>query len=104
MRTKGREPELQRSLKRLTWQDENCLVCSWFSPNDPINADLLERGECVHPRLREYNLFVSGRDWCNLFEEATRKHIDVLQEKAMKAEEKLGLGHGQAETTRRGEK
>ncbi len=104
MRTKGTEPELRRSLRRLAWQDENCLACAWFSPNDPINADLLERGKCVHPKLREYNLIVSGRDWCNLFEETTRQNIDDLQEKAMKAEEELGLAHSRAETSRRGEK
>jgi len=98
MSTKGGESELQKSLKRLTWQYENCLACVWFSPNDPINADLLERGRCVHPDLKKYNLIVSGRDWCNLFKEVAQKHIDVLQERAMKAEEKEGYAHSQAET------
>jgi hypothetical protein len=87
---KGTEQEPQRSLKRVIWQYENCLACVWFSPNDSINADLLERGRCIHPDLKKYNLIVSGRDWCNLYKEITQKHIDVLQEKAMKAEENLG--------------
>ena len=42
------EVEHQKSLKKLTWQYENCLACVWFVPNDPINADLMERGQCVH--------------------------------------------------------
>jgi hypothetical protein len=81
------ELEPQRSLKRLTWQYENCLACVWFSPSDPINADILERGKCIHPKLKEFNLIVSGRDWCNLFVEVRQKRIDALQEKAMKQEE-----------------
>jgi hypothetical protein len=74
------EPEPQRSLKRLTWQYENCLSCVWFKPNDPINADMMERGECMHPKLKPYNLIVSGRDWCNLFKEVRQKQIDLSQE------------------------
>ena len=54
------EPEPQKSLKRLTWQYENCLACVWFSPNDPLNADILERGMCVHPKLKAFDLLVSG--------------------------------------------
>jgi hypothetical protein len=81
------ESEPQRSLKRLTWQHENCLSCVWFLPNDLVNADALERGKCIHQKLKPYALIVSGRDWCNLFTEIRQKHIDVLQEKAMKAEE-----------------
>ena len=56
------EPEPQKSLKRITWQSENCLACIWFKPNDPLNADILERGMCVHPKLKEFSLLVSGRD------------------------------------------
>ena len=92
------EREPQKSLKRLTWQYENCLSCVWFLPNDPINADLLERGRCIHKKLKEYNLIVSGRDWCNLYKEITQKHIDVLQERSMKEEEKLGYAHHEEES------
>ncbi len=81
------ETEPQKSLKRVTWQAENCLACVWFVPNDPVNADLLERGKCVQPKLKEYNLIVSGRDWCNLFVEIKQAQIDRVQEKAMAAEE-----------------
>jgi hypothetical protein len=80
------EPELQKSLKRILWQSENCLACVWFLPNDPINADSLERGKCTHSKLKPYGLIVSGRDWCNLFTEIRQKQIDILQEKAMKEE------------------
>jgi hypothetical protein len=81
------ESEPQKSLKRLTWQYENCLACVWFFPNDAINADLLERGICGHPKLKPYNLLVSGRDWCNLFSEIKQKQIDSRQEMAMKKED-----------------
>jgi hypothetical protein len=81
------EPEPQKSLKKLTWQSENCLACVWFRPNDPVNADLMERGKCVHSKLKTYGLIVSGRDWCNLFTEIKQITIDMLQERAMKAEE-----------------
>jgi hypothetical protein len=81
------ESEPQKSLKRLTWQYENCLSCVWFRPSDPINADMMERGKCIHPKLKIYNLIVSGRDWCNLFQEISQKQIDHLQENAMKTEE-----------------
>jgi hypothetical protein len=81
-----REEEPQKSLKRVIWQSENCLACVWFSPNDPINADLLERGRCVQPMLKRFNLIVSGRDWCNLYKEIGQKQIDTLQEGAMKSE------------------
>ena len=73
-------------LKRVIWQNENCLSCTWFVPNDPINADLLERGKCVQPKLKAFELIVSGRDWCNLYKEIRQRQIDILQEKAMKAE------------------
>ena len=79
------EPEPAKSLKRITWQYENCLSCVWFSSNDPLNADVLERGMCVHPKLKAFELLVSGRDWCNLFTEIRQKQIDILQEKAMNA-------------------
>jgi len=81
------ESEPQRSLKKLTWQSENCLACVWFSPNDPLNADLMERGMCTHQKLKGFELLVSGRDWCNLFTEIRQKQIDLLQEKAMKSGE-----------------
>lgn len=73
-------------IKRITWQEENCLACKWFRPYDPINADLLERGDCVHKDLKKFNLVVSGRDWCNVFEEVTQRQIDAMQQKAMSAE------------------
>lgn len=81
------ESEPQKSLKKLTWQSENCLACVWFVPDDPINADIMEHGKCIHSKLKAYDLIVSGRDWCNLFAEIKQKQIDLLQEKAMKAEE-----------------
>ncbi len=81
------ESEPQKSLKRLTWQYENCLACVRFFPTDPINADIMERGNCAHPKLKPYNLIVSGRDWCNLYTEITQKQIDSRQEMAMKKEE-----------------
>jgi predicted RND superfamily exporter protein len=80
------EQELYKNLKRISWQYENCLSCVWFKPNDPVNADVFERGQCAHSKLKEYNLIVSGRDWCNLFKEIPQKTIDALQEKAMKEE------------------
>ena len=78
------EPLPQNSLKRITWQSENCLACVWFRPNDPLNADLLERGRCVEPKLKAHELIVSGRDWCNLYKEVRQKQIDLLQEGKMK--------------------
>ena len=81
------ESEPQKSLKRLSWQYENCLSCIWFLPNDPLNADILERGKCAHPKLKMYDLIVSGRDWCNLYAEISQKQIDNRQEMAMKMEE-----------------
>ena len=65
----SKEKEPDKGLKRITWQDENCLACVWFSPNDPINADLFERVSCVHPKRKPFNLIVSGRDWCNVFKD-----------------------------------
>ena len=78
----------QNSIKRITWQSENCLSCKWFSPADPINADILSTGKCIHPALVEFNLVISGRDWCNKFEEISQEKIDELQQKAMEEEEK----------------
>jgi hypothetical protein len=80
------EAESDSGLKRVIWQYENCLSCTWFVPNDPINADLLERGKCVQPKLKAFELIVSGRDWCNLYKEIRQRQIDILQEKAMKAQ------------------
>jgi hypothetical protein len=80
------EPEPQKSLKRVTWQYENCLACVWFKPNDPLNADVFERGMCDHPKLKAFSLLVSGRDWCNLYTEIRQKQIDLIQEKAAKGE------------------
>ena len=76
--------EAENELKRITWQSENCLACTWFRPNDPLNADLFERGMCVEPKLKAYELVVSGKDWCNLFKEVRQKQIDLLQEGKMK--------------------
>ena len=73
-------------IKKITWQEQNCLCCKWFRPSDPINADLFTNGLCVHPKLKPFNLVICGRDWCNVFEEITQKQIDALQEKAMKEE------------------
>ena len=71
-------------LNRITWQSQNCLSCVWFRPNDPLNADLLERGRCVEPKLKAHELIVSGRDWCNLYKEVRQRQIDLLQEGKMK--------------------
>lgn len=82
------ESELQKSLKSISWQHGNCLSCIWFSPkNDALNADLLDRARCLHPKLKQYELLVSGRDWCNLYEELSQKQIDHRQEMALKAVE-----------------
>ena len=75
----------ESELKRVLWQSENCLSCVWFSPNDPINADLLERGKCMHAKLKTFDLIVSGRDWCNLYTEIRQKQINLIQERAMKS-------------------
>ena len=74
------------NFKRLSWQSENCLSCKWFSPSDPINADILTNGRCVHHELQKFNLIISGRDWCNLFDEISQEQIDQMQEKAMEKE------------------
>jgi hypothetical protein len=74
------------NLKRVTWQSENCLACKWFSPSDPINADILTNGRCLHPELQKFNLIISGRDWCNLFDEISQEQIDQMQEKALERE------------------
>lgn len=68
--------------KFVSWQHENCLACKWFRPYDVLNADLFERGDCVHPDLKKFNLVVSGRDWCNVYEEVAQAQIDAMQEKA----------------------
>ena len=63
------ESELQKRLKGVQWQNGNCLSCIWFATKDPLNADLLDRAKCIHPKLKIYQLVVTGRDWCNLYEE-----------------------------------
>ena len=70
-------------LKRITWQSENCLSCKWFFPADPLNADILSTGRCMQVDLKKFELIVSGRDWCNKFDEITQRQIDRMQEKAM---------------------
>jgi hypothetical protein len=75
-------------IKRVTWQEQNCLSCKWFRPSDPLNADILTNGACVHPKLKPFSLIVSGRDWCNVFEEITQRQIDAVQAKAMEKEQK----------------
>ena len=57
------------------------------TPSDPINADILTNGRCVHPELNKFNLIISGRDWCNLFDEIPQEQIDQMQEKAMQSEQ-----------------
>jgi hypothetical protein len=47
----------------------------------------LTNGRCVHPELKKFNLIISGRDWCNLYEEITQEQIDQMQEKAMQSEQ-----------------
>ena len=86
----GNESELQKRLKGISWQNGNCLSCVWFNTTDPLNANLLDRAKCIRPKLRPYQLVVSGRDWCNLYEERSQKQIDHRQEQALKAEEKSG--------------
>lgn len=75
-----------QAIKRVTWQAENCLSCKWFRPSDVLNADILTNGLCVHKDLKKFNLIVTGRDWCNVFEEITQKQIDAMQAKAMEEE------------------
>jgi hypothetical protein len=78
--------DIANKLKRITWQSENCLSCKWFSSSDPVNADILMNGRCVHPELKKFNLIISGRDWCNLFDEISQEQINQMQEKAMQSE------------------
>jgi hypothetical protein len=84
------ESELQKRLKGIQWQNGNCLSCVWFHTMDPLNADLFDRAKCIHPKLKPYQLVVSGRDWCNLYEEIKQNQIENKQEIALKAEEKTG--------------
>src|SRR6059058_3877251 len=72
----GPESELQKRLKGIQWQSQNCLSCIWFATTDPLNADLFDRAMCIHPKLKIYQLVVSGRDWCNLYEEIKQKQIE----------------------------
>jgi len=50
-------------------------------------ADILTNGRCVHPELKKFNLIISGRDWCNLFDEISQEQIDQMQKKAMQSEQ-----------------
>ncbi|OLD55241.1 hypothetical protein AUI46_05545 [archaeon 13_1_40CM_2_52_13] len=84
------ESELKKRLKGIQWQNGNCLSCIWFATKDPLNADLLDRAKCIHPKLKIYQLVVSGRDWCNLYEEIKQNQIENKQELALNAEEKSG--------------
>src|SRR5207247_10752000 len=84
----GPESELQKRLKGIQWQNGNCLSCIWFATKDPLNADLFDRAKCIHPKLKIYQLVVSGRDWCSLYEEIKQKQIEHKQELALKTEEK----------------
>ena len=74
------------AIKRVSWQEQNCLCCKWFRPSDPLNADVLTNGLCVQKDLKKFGLVVTGRDWCNVFEEVTQKQIDAMQAKAMAQE------------------
>jgi hypothetical protein len=38
---------------------------------------------CTHPKLKTHQLVVSGRDWCNLYEEIKQKQIEHKQELAL---------------------
>jgi hypothetical protein len=84
------EAEFKKRLKGIQWQNGNCLSCMWFDTKDPLNADLFDRAKCIHPKLKIYQLVVSGRDWCNLYEEIKQKQIEHKQDLALKAEEKSG--------------
>ncbi len=42
----------------------------------------------MHPKLMPFELLVSGRDWCNLYQERSQKQIDNRQEMALKEAEK----------------
>jgi hypothetical protein len=82
------ESDVQKGLKSISWQHGNCLSCVWFASHDHLNADLLDRARCIHPKLKPFELLVSGRDWCNLYEEISQKQIDHKQDMALKAIEK----------------
>ncbi|MCL4399202.1 hypothetical protein M1293_01665 [Candidatus Parvarchaeota archaeon] len=77
----------EKTTRHITWQGGNCLLCKYFVPNDPINADLLERGKCAHPSLVKFNLVVSGRDWCNLYSEVSEKRVEKLIKEAYKKDD-----------------
>lgn len=79
--------DTRNTLKRITWQSEICLSCKWFSPSDPVNADILTNGRCVHPELKKFNLIISDRDWCNLFDGISQEQTDQMQEKMMQSEQ-----------------
>lgn len=85
---RSEETDLQKGLKSVSWQHGNCLSCIWFHSVDALNADLFDRARCLHPKLKPFEILVSGRDWCNLYEEISQKKIDHKQEMALKAIEK----------------
>jgi hypothetical protein len=39
------------------------------------------------PELKKFNLIISGRDWCNLFDEISTEQIDQMQQKAMQSDQ-----------------
>lgn len=78
---------MEQNNKQITWQSENCLICKYFIPNDPLNADILERGKCAHPSLVRFTLVVSGRDWCNLFAEMSGKRRESLIQEGFKKDD-----------------
>jgi hypothetical protein len=55
-------------------------------------SDIIMNGRCVHPELKKFNLIISGRDWCNLFDEISQEQINQMQEKAMQASNNCLMG------------
>ena len=50
----------------------------------PLGRRPLREGMCIEPKLKGFELVVSGRDWCNLYKAARQKQIGLLQEGKMK--------------------
>jgi hypothetical protein len=51
----------------------------------------MKKSTCIHPKIKIYQLVVSRRDWCNLYEEIrTQREIERKQAMVLKAEEKAG--------------
>ncbi len=73
------ESEMQRSLKSISWQHGNCLSCIWFSSTDPSNADLLDRARCLHPKLKSFELLVSGRHWAIFTRKEARNRSTIAK-------------------------